>query len=314
MAKQKARLPRGRAGARASTREVAERGLRPDGEVRRATASTSRHSAAYGLLTVPDRVPEGALPGRVLRRPAHLRQGQDRQGGQSSPRRAPGASRCCRPTSTSRTPSSPWCRSAETEARNGTAIGNDGEARQGRPPRGQGHPLRAGGGQGRGRGRGRGRSERRATAGGPFLSMIDFCNRVDGRKVNRKVLEALVKSGAFDGIARPATASAARAMFAAIARRARRRPPRPARARERPDLAAGAVRAAASADRSAPAAASTTSTPTSRSGPPRRSWPSRRRASASTSAATRSTASPASCAGSPTPTPQLRRARARAPR
>jgi DNA polymerase-3 subunit alpha len=38
-------------------------------------------------------------------------------------------------------------------------------------------------------------------AEGRFRSMTDFCNRVDGRKVNRKVLEALVKSGAFDGIA-----------------------------------------------------------------------------------------------------------------
>ncbi|HET6149797.1 MAG TPA: DNA polymerase III subunit alpha [Polyangia bacterium] len=37
--------------------------------------------------------------------------------------------------------------------------------------------------------------------GGPFLSLFDFCKRVDGRKVNRKVLEALVKSGAFDGVA-----------------------------------------------------------------------------------------------------------------
>jgi DNA polymerase-3 subunit alpha len=37
--------------------------------------------------------------------------------------------------------------------------------------------------------------------GGPFLSVSDFCTRVDGRKVNRKVLEALVKSGAFDGVA-----------------------------------------------------------------------------------------------------------------
>ena len=37
--------------------------------------------------------------------------------------------------------------------------------------------------------------------GTPFTSMMDFCNRVDGRKVNRKVIEALVKSGAFDGIA-----------------------------------------------------------------------------------------------------------------
>ncbi len=39
------------------------------------------------------------------------------------------------------------------------------------------------------------------TSGGAFASLTDFCLRVDGRKVNRKVLEALVKSGAFDGIA-----------------------------------------------------------------------------------------------------------------
>jgi DNA polymerase III subunit alpha len=38
-------------------------------------------------------------------------------------------------------------------------------------------------------------------AGKPFESVYDFCNRVDQRKVNRKVVEALVKSGAFDGIA-----------------------------------------------------------------------------------------------------------------
>jgi len=37
--------------------------------------------------------------------------------------------------------------------------------------------------------------------GGPFLSIFDFCKRVDGRKVNRKVLEALCKAGAFDGVA-----------------------------------------------------------------------------------------------------------------
>jgi DNA polymerase-3 subunit alpha len=38
-------------------------------------------------------------------------------------------------------------------------------------------------------------------AAGPFTSLVDFCVRVDMRKVNRKVLEALVKAGAFDGIA-----------------------------------------------------------------------------------------------------------------
>ncbi len=36
---------------------------------------------------------------------------------------------------------------------------------------------------------------------GPYKSVTDFCVRVDTRKVNRKVLEALVKAGAFDGIA-----------------------------------------------------------------------------------------------------------------
>jgi len=38
-------------------------------------------------------------------------------------------------------------------------------------------------------------------AGGRFLSLVDFCQRVDTRKVNRKTIEALVKAGAFDGIA-----------------------------------------------------------------------------------------------------------------
>jgi DNA polymerase III subunit alpha len=47
-------------------------------------------------------------------------------------------------------------------------------------------------------------------AGGPFLSLTDFCLRVDGRKVNRKVLEALVKSGALDGIAEQQGKSRAR--------------------------------------------------------------------------------------------------------
>ncbi len=33
---------------------------------------------------------------------------------------------------------------------------------------------------------------------GPFAGLFDFCARIDGRKVNKKVVEALVKSGAFD--------------------------------------------------------------------------------------------------------------------
>jgi len=39
-------------------------------------------------------------------------------------------------------------------------------------------------------------------AGGAFLSLSDFCQRVDLRKVNKKVLESLIKCGAFDSFGR----------------------------------------------------------------------------------------------------------------
>ncbi len=35
-------------------------------------------------------------------------------------------------------------------------------------------------------------------SGGPFISFTDFCQRVDVRKVNKRVLESLIKCGAFD--------------------------------------------------------------------------------------------------------------------
>ncbi len=35
---------------------------------------------------------------------------------------------------------------------------------------------------------------------GPFRSIFDFCERVDGSKVNRRVLEQLIKCGAFDSV------------------------------------------------------------------------------------------------------------------
>jgi DNA polymerase-3 subunit alpha len=38
------------------------------------------------------------------------------------------------------------------------------------------------------------------TEGGPFRSTEDFCQRVDLRQVNKKVLESLVKAGAFDSL------------------------------------------------------------------------------------------------------------------
>jgi DNA polymerase-3 subunit alpha len=37
-------------------------------------------------------------------------------------------------------------------------------------------------------------------SGGPFHSLFDFCDRVDGRAVNRRVIESFVKSGTFDGL------------------------------------------------------------------------------------------------------------------
>jgi DNA polymerase-3 subunit alpha len=37
--------------------------------------------------------------------------------------------------------------------------------------------------------------------GGAFKSIYDFCERVDTTKVNRRVVEALIKAGAFDGVA-----------------------------------------------------------------------------------------------------------------
>jgi len=35
---------------------------------------------------------------------------------------------------------------------------------------------------------------------GPFISLMDFCQRVDLQKVNKRVIESLIKAGAFDGL------------------------------------------------------------------------------------------------------------------
>jgi DNA polymerase III subunit alpha len=40
----------------------------------------------------------------------------------------------------------------------------------------------------------------RARAEGPFSSLADFCERVDLRAVNRRVIESLIKSGSFDAV------------------------------------------------------------------------------------------------------------------
>ena len=64
------------------------------------------------------------------------------------------------------------------------------------------HPLRPGRGQGHRRVGDR-RHRRGAQGSGPFTDLFDFCRRVDKRIVNRRVVEALVRAGAFDALERP---------------------------------------------------------------------------------------------------------------
>jgi DNA polymerase-3 subunit alpha len=40
----------------------------------------------------------------------------------------------------------------------------------------------------------------KAREAGPFVDLFDFCRRIDRRVVNRRVIEALIRAGAFDGI------------------------------------------------------------------------------------------------------------------
>jgi len=48
----------------------------------------------------------------------------------------------------------------------------------------------------------------------PFTGLFDYCDRVDAKRVNRRVMEYLIKSGAFDGVAEPRGISRARLMAA----------------------------------------------------------------------------------------------------
>ena len=54
-------------------------------------------------------------------------------------------------------------------------------------------------------------------AGGPFQSLLDFCQRVDGRSVNKRALEALIKAGALDSLQQGSKDQARATLFAAIA-------------------------------------------------------------------------------------------------
>ena len=65
-------------------------------------------------------------------------------------------------------------------------------------PGGRQDSFRFGGGQERRRESGRSDSCKAAAKDGPFESLFDFCRRVDMTAVNRRVIESLIKCGAFD--------------------------------------------------------------------------------------------------------------------
>ena len=56
---------------------------------------------------------------------------------------------------------------------------------------------------------------------GPFRSFFDFCERVDLKKVNRRVIESLIKCGAFDGVSEGRRAALLSCMDQAMERAAR---------------------------------------------------------------------------------------------
>ncbi len=60
------------------------------------------------------------------------------------------------------------------------------------------HPLRARCDQGRGPRFGRGHRRRARARNGPYRSLMDLCRRIDPGRMNRRVLEALVRSGSLD--------------------------------------------------------------------------------------------------------------------
>ena len=181
-------------------REEGPQDLGPDGAVRRLRLQ----QVALGglrLARVPDRLPESEPAGVLPRRAAHLRARQHRQDGPVH-RRVP----------------------------------RDGPARAaaGRQPVGAVlHRRHAGGGAGEAlepplepvqadirfglsaiKNVGEGAVEVVLAArreGGPFRSLFDFCDRVDTRAVNRRVIEGFVKSGSFDE-----TDARRAALFAAI--------------------------------------------------------------------------------------------------
>ena len=152
----------------------AERTLRPDGEVRRLRLQqVARRGLCAGRL--PDRLAQGAPSGGIHGgQLVGVMDDTDKvQGSTPTPRQRP------------------------------QVLPPDVNQRR--------LPLRAGGreehalwpGRDKGHGRVGDRGHRAAREqGGPFRDLFDFCERIDKRVVNRRVIEALVRAGAFDCINR----------------------------------------------------------------------------------------------------------------
>ena len=158
-------------------------------------AFNKSHSYGYGLDHVPDRVPQGPLPGRVLRLPADQRQEQPRQG-RGVPLRLPvgrhqGAD----------ARHQPFGRRLRRAHRRSCAARHHAAGR----------PARA---------RSRSGCRRCATsaralvellvaerdANGEFTSFHDFAERVPEPVLNKRTVESLIKAGAFDRLGHPGAA------------------------------------------------------------------------------------------------------------
>ena len=94
---------------------------------------------------------------------------------------------CCRPTSTAPTCSSPWCRRRTESSEPGAAGFTPAD------------DIRFGLSAIKNVGEGAVEAVLAARReGGAFSSLFDFCDRIDLRAVNRRVVESFVKSGCFD--------------------------------------------------------------------------------------------------------------------
>ena len=147
------------------------------------------------------------------------------------------------------------------------------------------------------------RSSRRARRG-RSRDLFDFCERVDCRRVNRKVLEALVKAGAFDFEKRPR-----RQLFETIEKAMERGAVHASGTRRRGSARCSACWRGAAA-RAGGSALQDEYAPVEE-WPEKERLPSRRRRSASTSPATRCTSTTRSCSATRGPSTAVQRARAR---